>query len=146
MQTKCFLYLFFIVIILYSININCQTHGQIFNKVEADNLYGQVTFSISIETQSLISLLNKTNNYLLFTIYNNKAYFFNNKRICISEDYTSFESSYVLRSFSLSMINELINKGRNTFTLIEKRNDIFTFTNGEYTLETSYPCPPYCTD
>jgi hypothetical protein len=46
--------------------------------------------------------------------------------------------------FSVSIINELLEKGKNTLSTIEIRGDVLSITNGIYTLEFSTICPPFC--
>lgn len=39
---------------------------------------------------------------------------------------------------------ELISSGNEAITIFENRQDVFSLTNGSYTLEQGQICPPYC--
>ena len=50
-----------------------------------------------------------------------------------------------MRLFSVSLVKKILFDGNNTNTNIEIRNNnVLTLTNGNYTLEYSWPCPPSC--
>ena len=50
----------------------------------------------------------------------------------------------VFSVYSLSVIQQLISDGGSSVTFVEKRENVLTITNGNYTLEYAYLCPPFC--
>lgn len=147
---KNYLFLIISAVIIFSGIINSQTLsstvvGKLYTKAEADQIYGPVLQSVTINTSALSAITAKTPNYIMFNIINGQLYILNSARTVLSGPATAVSASQVFRYFSTSIVNQLIQQGQATSTTIELRgNDVLTVTNGDSTLEMSYPCPPYC--
>ena len=50
----------------------------------------------------------------------------------------------VFHRFSKSIVKELLSLGKEEISYVEKRAEVLSITNGEFTLEMSDPCPPNC--
>ena len=48
--------------------------------------------------------------------------------------------------YSIAIVKQLFSDGNNPFNYVEKSQEVLTLTNGEFTLEYSLLCPPYCPD
>jgi hypothetical protein len=54
------------------------------------------------------------------------------------------DAAAAFKMFSVSLVRELLLKGQDEMTRVEKRKDVLSITNGAYTLELSVACPPFC--
>lgn len=121
-----------------------QTYGKLYTKVEGEQLYGAVVKSFQMSTQEVNSYLDKTEIVLMFNIKNEKLNILGDGRKSIYPVSATINSEEVFRVFSVSLIRELIEKGKSSTTYFEKRNNVLTITNGQYLLEYSEICPPIC--
>jgi len=121
-----------------------QTYGKLYTKTEGEQLYGKVTKSFQFSSEEVNSFLNKTEIVLMFNINDNKLFILGDGRKPIYPLIETVNSEEVFRVFSVSLIQELIEKGKSSITYFEKRNTVLTITNGEYLLEYGLPCPPVC--
>jgi len=132
---------------LLSINISrCQTLiGKMYSKAEADSVYGQVITSIQISTSLLTSLSGSTTNYLMFRINSGNLIILGDQRKPLYPSGIVVDPQTEMRLFSVSLVSKIITDGNNPYTIIEiRKNNVLTITNGNYTLEYSWPCPPQC--
>jgi hypothetical protein len=118
--------------------------GIIYSLTEANNNYGSVITSIEINSSLLTSLFNQTDNYLMFKIMQNNLYILGDSRVVLYPANGTVDSSEVFDVYSKSKVEELIETGRESVTKVEKRSEVFSLTNGQYTLENSQWCPPFC--
>jgi hypothetical protein len=118
--------------------------GTIFSAAEADNQFGQVQSSVEMSSSGISSLLNQTTKYLMFSIKEEKLYILGDARSPIFPDDFTPGDGEVFAVYSKSKIEELLNTGRADAALFEKRNDVFSITNGNLTLENGTWCPPFC--
>ncbi len=133
------------LILLVSSNCNhCQSIGTIFTSVKAEELYGSVISAVEISKDSLLEILNKTNDYVMLNIVEEKAVFLDQSRNVISGHKISIKESDVFYKCSKSKIIELIDLVNSLNLSIEIRADSLTISNNNYTLEELFPCPPYC--
>ena len=118
--------------------------GVIYSKAEADQLYGPVLISKSIDTKTLLNVLQKVNLYVMFGFKNNNFVITNEFRQVLVSNGISISTDDVLSFYSISKVQELLNLGKDNTTFIEQRSEKLTITNGAYTLEFSSMCPPFC--
>ena len=130
--------------------------GKMFGKQEANNLYGKVNNSVTINVKDLQNALNKAGDYILIGIKNGVVILRNDQRIPIGNESESVERNFVLYRFSKSMVEQLLKSTSTTKTLsaassaniiiVELRASVLTLSNSEETLEMALPCPPLCND
>lgn len=133
------------LVLLVSANSNySQNIGTIFTSVKAEELYGSVISAVEISKDSLLEILNKTNDYVMLNIVEEKAVFLDQSRNVISGHKISIKESDVFYKCSKSKIIELIDLENSLNLSIEIRSDRLTISNNNYTLEELFPCPPYC--
>jgi len=137
----------FVVLVFFNYSHSQSVVGKIYTKADADNLYGPVITSVPISASLLLSLTNNTKNYLMFRINNGNLIILDNQRIGLFPGNVSVNSNDEFRYFSVSLIQNIIVNGKAVFASVEIRNNnILTITNGNFTLEVSFPCPPVCPD
>ncbi|MHC1738465.1 MAG: hypothetical protein AB9882_10685 [Ignavibacteriaceae bacterium] len=139
-------FLLIVLFLLASVQILPQDGvvGKIIPKNEAYRLFGNVTQSVSFSTDQLISLLPETEKYVMFQFINGNIYVLGDKRKVLFPENGSVENHQVFHLLSKSILLQLFIYGKSSVTFIEKRGNILTISNGDFTLEYTYPCPPYC--
>ena len=129
--------------------------GKLFNRDEANTLFGKVTTSASISTADLKSALSRGTNYILFTIKNGQVVIRDEKKQYLSFDRYSIGKDEQMYMFSKSAILQLLSTRNATISLsksaddnvaVELRAGVLTLTYGVETLEFAMPCPPICPD
>jgi len=118
--------------------------GTIFTNEEADESYGYVLSSVEISSSQLTSLFNQTSNYLMFKIIKDKLYILGDGRAVLYPQGGGVDSEEEFAVYSKSKVNELIETGGETVTVVEKRSQVYSLKNGLFTLEVANWCPPYC--
>jgi len=134
----------FLCIIFLSTVSYPQTIGQVFSKGAADTLFGNVIESVSITQSDLDSVLNQTQNYIMFQIINGELIILGDGRKVLYPAGKNVGPDEVFSLFSKSKVIELLGLGNGTIIAVEKRQCHLTVTFGSNTLELSWPCPPLC--
>jgi hypothetical protein len=119
-----------------------QVVGKIFDKEYADKEFGNVKNSVEISNSELLDLLDKSGEYIMLNIDTGEIRALNNNR----ESVQGFAKSdnEVFHKMSTSQVKLLIEKGSKENTSVEMRPETLTLTNGQFTLELTIPCPPFC--
>lgn len=138
---KKLLFAFFIITLM---SIYVYPQGKILSKENANELFGAVLVSKEIPTSSLKSLVNQSSKVIMFNIINNDTYILDNNRKALLPAGFSVSSSEAFHVYSTSIVQELLDNGNTPVTYIEQRQEVLTITNGNYTLEYSWICPPFC--
>lgn len=118
--------------------------GKIYTKADADKLYGKVLESKIISTKAIVEAIEKVDYYIMFKIIDGKVAIADRFRTSISPELVTISSDEVMHIYSKTKVAEVLNKGGEPTTTIEKRADVLTITNGMYTLEMAILCPPVC--
>jgi hypothetical protein len=118
--------------------------GKIYTKEEANQLYGPVIKSIEISTNTLYSLAQKTPNYIMFNVMNDKIIVLDAQRKEIFGDVQNLTSSTSFHVYSTSQLLNLLKSGGESITYVQSRNNVMTITNGAFTMELAQICPPFC--
>lgn len=141
-----------ITAILLSITLSSKTFaqstnevGKLYTKAKADQIYGKVIESVSLDSKLLKKIVDKAGKYVMFYFKNGTLRIFNEKRSEIfPNEGAAIDSNEPLRFFSTSKVNELLSSGKSDVTTVEVRQDILTVTSGMTTLEFAILCPPFC--
>lgn len=141
---RTLIFYLFILSLLLIPAANCQSIGKIYSRTVADSLYGKVYSAYPISTSKMKSYCSKTSGYILFNIIQGKLIITDNKRDIIPSDTTAISDTLVLKVCSASKMLELLTKGEQAETYIEQRKKVLTVTNGGYTIEELFNCPPHC--
>jgi hypothetical protein len=124
--------------------ISAQEIGQIFSADEANEKFGIVIESISVQTTTVKEWINSTNDKIMFKVKGKSFTVLGDSRELVYSTSDYFESNEEFHMYSKSKLLELIGKGSNSITYLENRKDVFSITNGMFTLEFASICPPYC--
>lgn len=138
-----FLLLAFMLLTLTGL-LEAQTHGKLYSKEEADAVYGAVISSIPIKTAELQQLINRAGDEILFNILDNKLVILGKGRKALYPAGFAVDKETVFMMYSVSVVKELLDKGKDETTKVEKRKDVLSLTNGAYTMEFASCCPPIC--
>lgn len=130
--------------ILAIFTIQLFPQGEILTKENADQLFGPVLVSKEIPTETLKMYTNQSANVIMFKLMNNDLYILDNNRNALLPLGVTINSTEVFSMYSVTIVQQLLSDGNNPFTYVEKRKDVLTITNGEFTLEYAFLCPPYC--
>ena len=79
----------------------------------------------------------------MFKILDNKINILGDNRRPLLEQFPIAKDD-VYNLFLKSVTLELFNLGGSNLTYIELRSCHLTVTNGDYTMEITWPCPPFC--
>ena len=139
--------------------------GKMFDRNEANVLYGKVIGSLSISVADLQAALEKGKDYILITVKNNQVVIRNEKRDFLSRERVDMPNDEKMYIFSKSMIQNLlktqkpIKHGKSTvgtnalsttattasdLVAVEVRASVMTLSYSDATLEMGLTCPPFC--
>jgi len=133
-----------LIILFLSTSISAQEVGEIFTKQKADDLFGEVLESYSVSTSTVIKWLSSTNDKIMFLLKNGTLTVLGDDRDLVYSTTQYSETNEVFHLCSKSRASLLLDSGGNSITYIENRTNVLTITNGSFTLEKTWPCPPYC--
>ncbi len=140
MRSKLF---YFVTLMFFSFNLlNAQVIGKIFDADYANKEFGKVSSHVEIINSQLKSLLEEAGEYIMLNIDTGELRALNGNREGIMGQAKSDEE--VFYKMSTSQVLKLLEKGGKTSTLIEMRPKTLTLTNGNYTMDLFWPCPPKC--
>ncbi len=118
--------------------------GKIFTEAQAQEFYGSVVESYTMNADTLLNLLKSTDDKVMFSIEKDKIIIAGDGREPIYPKNVTIPKDKVLRVFSKSKVLELLAVGRKNDVVIQLREVTTTLENGATVLERSYPCPPHC--
>lgn len=118
--------------------------GKIISINEAEAEFGKVIENFALPTKDVLSFLNSDGDNLMFLLNENNLYVLNEVRKLVYSTSDYSENNEVFHVYSKSEIAELLELGKDGMTIFENRTSVFSITNGNFTLEYSLPCPPYC--
>jgi len=133
-----------LIVLFLSTSITAQEVGEIFTKQKADDLFGEVLESYSVSTSTVIKWLNSTDDKIMFLLKNGTLTVLGDDRDLVYSTTQYSETNEVFHLYSKSKVTELLDSDKNSTTYFENRRNVFTITNGYFTLEVSWPCPPKC--
>jgi hypothetical protein len=136
--------------------------GKIFGKEEANQLFGNVVFSVKVKKDIIRAALSRVDKYVLFAIKGKRPLLFNSRRKPLLDDNVTLDPGEKGYVFSKEVVEEFLNSTNDSVIEIEIRgaewgsgrrasgslssNAILTLSNSVSTLELSTDCPPYCVD
>jgi len=119
-------------------------YGDIISKDSANQQFGAVTNSVSVESDQLRRYSDGTKNLIMFQIIKNELYILGDNRVPLFPASSSLDADTEFIVYSKTKFIELLDRGLNRKTFVELRDSKLTITNGDYTLEFGAACPPWC--
>lgn len=143
MLLRFFSNLVLISLFIFSIN-SAQEIGQIFSADEADGMFGKVIESVAIKTSTVEEWIGAANDKIMFKLKGNNFTVLVNSRELVYSTTNYLEANEEFHMYSKIKLVELISKGGESTTYLENRKEVFSITNGLFTLEFATLCPPHC--
>ena len=143
----------FITLLFLSCSPTSQV-GKLYSPEEANKLFGNVIYSVDINTNTLAGLIKKTDKSIMFGLINKQLIILDNKRHLLYPEKADFKETDVFTVYSTTVLNELLETGKlNKQTdgdaetvSVEQRREVLSVSSDAQTLETGNKCPPYCPD
>lgn len=123
---------------------NTNEYGNIVSATDGESLFGAVINSYQLNTNDLLGYCQKAGRVIMFAEENGELYIAGPGRTTLSTNTQPPSPDLIFHVYSVTKVNELITLGNDQFTIVEIRSDVVDLKNGEYILEYSWPCPPYC--
>ncbi|MFA6980395.1 MAG: hypothetical protein WC209_13825 [Ignavibacteriaceae bacterium] len=123
---------------------NTNEYGKIISATEGENLFGKVVTSYQLNTNDLLGYCQKAGRVIMFAEENAELYVAGSGRIILSLNTMTPSPDLVFHVYTAAKVNELITLGKDQITIVEIRSNVVDLKNGEFILEFSSPCPPYC--
>lgn len=118
--------------------------GKIFNKKEANILFGDVKSSFELKPNVLKLALLKAKDYVVIAVKNGRISLANEKKQVLAGDLQPISSTGTVYIFGKDKVAEFISLIGSSPIQVEERGSTITLTAGDVTLEMSWPCPPIC--
>jgi hypothetical protein len=125
---------------------NNNTYGEILSKDAANQEFGSVINSVSMDSDRLRTFAAETNNLIMFYLMDNELYILGDNRAPLYPANSELDADIVCKVYSKTIFIELLDRDQETKTYIESRENTLTITNGNYTLEYGATCPPWCSN
>ena len=142
----------FIAVSFTSTSVNAQAIGKIFDKIEAETLFGASVNPTTISKGMLQILLKKADDNVMFMLKDNQLIIRTGEKVLYPAGY-KIQPEDVFYVFSKDVVYALLNYMLGTDKIaaenadnvnFEMIGDVMVVTYGAYALEYSLACPPYC--
>jgi hypothetical protein len=120
--------------------------GKIFNKREANILFGKVIASVEVKKSVIRAALRKTKKHMLFNMKNGRPVVTDERRRALIDNMEATSEKDIFAVFSTSVVQEFLDKDDSPTVLIERRAGVMSLSTESNVLEFSTTCPPFCID
>ena len=120
--------------------------GKIFDKKEANILFGDVKSSFELKPNVLKLALLNAKDYVLIAVRNGRISFANEKKQVLAGDLQPIGTTETVYIFSKDKVAEFVSLIGSSPILVEVRSSTLTITAADHTLEFALPCPPMCSN
>ena len=149
------IYHIIVISVLLLLTLSCSSTSQlckIYKPEEANKLFGNVIYSVDINSNTLSELLKKTDKSIIFGLIDRQLIILDNNRNIIFPEKAEFKETDVFTVYSTNVVMELLsNKALNKQTdgdadsvSIEQRREVLSVSTDANTLENGTKCPPLC--
>jgi hypothetical protein len=128
----------------FSISNYAQEAGKIYSSQEAAIQFGEVLEATQFPTSTVRYWLKQTENAIMFKYVDGEIIVLGDSRELLYSTKEFTDTDEIFHMFSTVKLTELLDKGAGSATYIENREKVLSISNGNFTLENSWPCPPYC--
>ncbi|MBI3124980.1 MAG: hypothetical protein HYZ10_11310 [Ignavibacteriales bacterium] len=137
-----------ILFALISVTANAQGKlglvGKIFDKKEANVLFGDVKSSTELKPNVLKLALLSAKDYVLITVRNGRISLANEKKQVLAGDIQAIGTTETVYVISKDKMAEFVSLIGSAPIVVEERSGTITITATDYTLEQLLSCPPIC--
>ncbi len=137
-----------ILIALISVTANAQGKlgfvGKIFDKKEANILFGDVKSSTELKPNVLKQALLSAKDYVLITVRNGRISLADEKKQVLAGDIQAIGTTETVYVISKDKMAEFVSLIGSAPIVVEERSGTITITATDYTLEQLLSCPPIC--
>lgn len=130
------------ILFLIAMSTSSFAQGIIFDKAEADKIFGPVKSKIRFSTKVLESYVQE-NDYIMFRYVKDKVNILGVNRTPLFKQF-DVKNNDVYILFGSDVVKELLSLGREDDTYIEERDSTISLSNGTYVGEEAHVCPPCC--
>ncbi|MDT3696147.1 MAG: hypothetical protein ROY99_07110 [Ignavibacterium sp.] len=128
--------------------------GKFYTTDEANELFGNVIYSVEMDSNHLINLLDKTNTTIMFGLINRQLIILDDNRKLIFPEQADYSDSDVFTVYGTKKVRELLTDSKlnkqstdeSEAVNIEQRKEVLSLSTENKTLETGNKCPPNCPD
>ena len=126
--------------------------GKLYSKEEANKLFGNVIYSVDLNTDLLSGLLKKTEHSVMFGFIDRQLIILDNNRKLIYPEKAEYSEKDVFTVYSTDVVMKLLsskelNKDAGSdpeAVSVEQRREVLSVSTETSTLETGSKCPPFC--
>ncbi|KAF0139066.1 MAG: hypothetical protein FD122_3540 [Stygiobacter sp.] len=137
-----------ILFALISVTANAQGKlglvGKIFDKKEANVLFGDVKSSTELKPNVLKQALLSAKDYVLITVRNGRISLADEKKQVLAGDIQAIGTTETVYVISKDKMAEFVSLIGSAPIVVEERSGTITITATDYTLEQLLSCPPIC--
>jgi hypothetical protein len=118
--------------------------GKIYTPEEANKLFGDVIYSVDINSNVVSELLKKTEKSIMFGLINREIIILDNNRNLIYPEKAEYTDTDVFTVYSTDIVRELILNKEAGNVSVDQRKEVLSVSYNNKTLETGTWCPPFC--
>ena len=131
------------IILLVSTLISAQ--GKIYSAEQLEKEYGKVKYEVSITSDELLRILDKTDNKLLFKVFPNRTLsLMKDSRVAVDGFNRVPDPEEIMYAFSKEIVFQVIKQGDGIIRFQVRDNGVQTIQSNDVGAEKSEPCPPFC--
>ncbi len=138
----------FTIFLLMSVTTQAQGKlgfvGKIFDKKEANILFGDVKSSFELKPNVLKLALLNAKDYVFIAVRNGRISFVNEKKQVLAGDLQPISATETVYVISKDKMAEFVSLIGSAPIVVEERSGTITITATDYTLEQLLSCPPIC--
>lgn len=142
-------YIFILLLLFISCSPTTQI-GKFYTPEEANKLFGNVVYSVDLNTSVLSELLKQTEKSIMFGLIDRQLIILDKHRNLIYPDKAGYKDTDVFTVYSTDVVSQLIsNKGygnQSENVSVEQRREVLSISTEKNTLEMGSKCPPFCLD
>jgi hypothetical protein len=141
-----FFTVFFVTFISFFSETFPQTYGKIFTIDEANELFGEVLITKSMQVELLRDLIGQSGGYIMFRIREDMLIVLDEQRNVLYPQGPTVNPDEVFTVYKIEVVNELLNGCKSNLVEVQQRQKVLTVTAGDKTMEFGAFCPPFCRD
>lgn len=142
----------FLALLIFACSPSTQM-GKIYTPEEANKLFGNVLYSVDIQTNVLADVLKRAEKNIMFGLINKQLIILDGKRNLLYPERAEYKDTDVFTVYGTDIVRELLSSklnkqtdGESETVSVEQRREVLSVSSDAQTLESGGKCPPYCPD